>query len=170
MCVCVCSIGSESSSEICVLIAESNCAYASLKRRLHSLSPLPIRRHSCEWLLLSSSAENGEIRALTSNLFSNSIAPGAARNIHLRRLFNPRIGCQRHVFSRFDESKSIYMPLKWWNATFPANYLPFILLRKITMWQSAFLLDPEPLKVLQKSSQNDIRRNGWSYFHNFSLD
>lgn len=65
-----------------------------------SLSPLPIRRHSCEWLLLSSSAENGEIRALTSNLFSNSIAPGTARNIHHRRLFNPRIGCQRHVFQQ----------------------------------------------------------------------
>ena len=71
--VCGRAFCSGSSSEICVLIAESNCVYASLKGRLCSL--FPICRHSCEWLLLSSSAENGEIRALTSNLFSNSISP-----------------------------------------------------------------------------------------------
>lgn len=78
---------SNPSSEIHVLIAESNYVYASLKRRLCSL--LPICCHSCEWLLLSSSAKNGEIRALTSNLFSNSISPSTARSIHHRKLFNP---------------------------------------------------------------------------------
>lgn len=85
-CVCGRAFCSDSSSEICVLIAESNCVYASLKRRLCSL--LPICCHSCEWLLLSSSAENGEIRALTSNLFSNSISPSTARRIHRQKLFN----------------------------------------------------------------------------------
>lgn len=86
----MCAFCSDSSSEIRVLIAESNCVYASLKRRLCSL--FPICCHSCEWLLLSSSAENGEIRALTSNLSSNSIAPTTARNIRHRQLFNPAAG------------------------------------------------------------------------------
>lgn len=88
--MCGCAFCSNSSSEICVLIAESNCVHASLKRRLCSL--FPICCHSCEWLLLSSSAENGEIRALTSNLFSNSISPTTARNIHHHKLFNPALG------------------------------------------------------------------------------
>lgn len=75
-----CVFCSNPSSEIYVLIAESNYVYASLKRRPCSL--LPICCHSCEWLLLSSSVENGEIRALTSNLFSNLISPSTARSIH----------------------------------------------------------------------------------------
>ncbi len=95
--VCGAAFCSNSSSEICVLIAESNCVHASLKRCLCSL--FPICCHSCEWLLLPSSAENGEIRALTSNLFSNSISPPTARNIHQGKLSSPTLGIRLMFFS-----------------------------------------------------------------------
>lgn len=86
--VCVRDFCSRFVFRICVLIAESNCVFASLKTRPCSL--LPICRHSCEWLLLSSSAENGEIRALTSNLFSNSTPSHTHMHTHMHTARNVR--------------------------------------------------------------------------------
>ncbi len=124
--VCGAAFCSNSSSEICVLIAESNCVHASLKRCLCSL--FPICCHSCEWLLLPSSAENGEIRALTSNLFSNSISPPTARNIHQGKLFSPTLGIRLMFFSG-KQAKKI-SPFKGWEDVMSYSCSDFTFPRK----------------------------------------
>lgn len=68
-----------SSPQICVLIAESNCVHASLKKTPMLCLPrvLPL------WRMLIIIVISGEIRALTSNLFSNA----TARNIVSKPLY-----------------------------------------------------------------------------------
>lgn len=76
-----------SSPQICVLIAESNGVHASLKKKpMLSVPCVPPLRRTLIIII------RGEIRALTSNLSSDSIAKATARNIAIE-LLSPAACC-----------------------------------------------------------------------------